>query len=240
MRVNMKLAKIIGVLLIFLVSPVGVCAADNGKVVYFDQPESAQLFQEANTKSPFWVLSRYFVSEKIDTFCGVASSVMVLNALDVTSPISAFIYPYRKFDQDNFFNPTVLDINPADRIGAGGLSLEQLSAILKTFGLTVETHHADTVSPQQFRELAVAALESKDRYVVVNFLRTALDQVGGGHISPLAAYHNESDRFLVMDVARYKYPPAWVKAEELWQAMNTEDADARAKRGFVIVSRAKN
>ena len=42
-----------------------------------------------------------------------------------------------------------------------------------------------------------------------------------------------------VDVARYKYPPAWVKAEDLWQAMNTEDADARAKRGFVIVSRGQ-
>jgi len=235
----MKFVKIITLLLV-LVCPTFVGAEGDGKIIYFDQSESAQLFQNSQTKTPFWMLSRYFVSEKIDTFCGVASSVMVLNALDVSSPVSAFIYPYRKFDQDNFFNPTVLNIKRADQIGANGLTLEQLGAILKTFGLAVETHHADTVSPQQFRDLAVAALESKDRYVVVNFLRTTLDQIGGGHFSPLAAYHKESDRFLVMDVARYKYPPAWAKAEDLWQAMNTEDTDAQAKRGFVIVSQTKN
>jgi hypothetical protein len=236
----MNTLKIIGVLVyVLFTSPVPIGAADNGKVIYFDQPESAQLFQDAATKSSFWTLARYFVSEKIDTFCGVASSVMVLNALDAPAPISPFIYPYRKFDQDNFFNPTVLEVKPADRIGANGLTLEQLSAILKSFGVTVETHHADTVSLDQFRELAMTALESKERYLVVNFLRTALDQVGGGHISPLAAYHKPSDRFLVLDVARYKYPPAWVKAEDLWRAMNTEDADAKAKRGFVIVSRAQ-
>jgi hypothetical protein len=43
----------------------------------------------------------------------------------------------------------------------------------------------------------------------------------------------------MLDVARYKYPPAWVKAADLWQAMNTEDSDAQAKRGFVVVSRAQ-
>jgi hypothetical protein len=55
----------------------------------------------------------------------------------------------------------------------------------------------------------------------------------------LAAYNQKSDRFLMLDVARYKYPPMWVKAEDLWEAMNTDDAGAKAKRGFVIISRAK-
>jgi hypothetical protein len=235
----MKLPRLMLVLLLTLMETSFSGATENGKIVYFDQPESAQLFQNANSKTPFWILSRYFVSEKIDTFCGVASTVMVLNALDIPSPISPFIYPYRKFDQDNLFNPAILEIKAADRIGANGLTLEQLSAILKTFGLTVETYHADAVSPEQFRDIAARALQSKDRYIVVNFLRTALEQVGGGHISPLAAYNEQSDRFLMLDVARYKYPPAWVKAEDLWQAMNTEDTDARAKRGFVVVSRAQ-
>lgn len=235
----MKLTQALIVLLLTLMETSFSGAVENGKVVYFDQPESAQLFQDANTKSPFWVLSRYFVSEKIDTFCGVASTVMVLNALEVPSPISPFIYPYKKFDQDNVFNPAILDIKAADRIGANGLTLEQLSAILKTFGLQVETYHADAVSAEQFRDIARRTLQSKDSYLIVNFLRTGLEQVGGGHISPLAAYNEQSDRFLMLDVARYKYPPAWVKAADLWQAMNTEDSDAQAKRGFVVVSRAQ-
>lgn len=235
----MRLTVVVVALSLFLLLP-GLGAAENSeKLIYFDQPESVRLFQDADVKAPFWTLSRYFVSEKIDTFCGVASSVMVLNALDVPSPISPFIYPYRKFDQDNFFSPAIMEVKRADRIGADGLTLEQLSGVLKTFGVAVAMHHGDTLSLEQFRELAVATLASTDRYVVVNFLRTALDQVGGGHISPLAAYHKQSDRFLMLDVARYKYPPAWVKAADLWAAMNTEDTEAKAKRGFVIVSRAQ-
>jgi hypothetical protein len=94
-------------------------------------------------------------------------------------------------------------------------------------------------SADQFRELAATALESKDHYLIVNYSREILGQVGGGHFSPLGAYDRNTDRFLIMDVARYKYPPAWVKATDLWDAMNTDDLDAKAKRGYVVVGRPK-
>ncbi len=62
-----------------------------------------------------------------------------------------------------------------------------------------------------------------------------MGQERGGHISPLAAYHEETDRFLILDVARYKYPPVWVEAATLWEAMNTMDTTAGKTRGFVTV-----
>ena len=67
----------------------------------------------------------------------------------------------------------------------------------------------------------VKNLQEAENFVLVNYLRKAIAQKTGGHISPLAAYNQESDRFLILDVSRYKYPPVWVKAEELWQAMAT-------------------
>ena len=74
--------------------------------------------------------------------------------------------------------------------------------------------------------------------VVVNYLRKALGQVGGGHISPLAAYDPQNDSFLVLDVARYKYPPVWVTADRLFAAMDTQDADNQNKsRGYVLVQK---
>ncbi len=42
--------------------------------------------------------------------------------------------------------------------------------------------------------------------------------------------------FLILDVSRYKYPPVWVKASELWQAMVTVDSVSGKTRGFVLVS----
>jgi hypothetical protein len=70
-------------------------------------------------------------------------------------------------------------------------------------------------------------------------LRRALGQQIGGHISPLAAYDAKADRFLILDVARYKYPPVWVKTADIFAAMNTLDAANDNKtRGFVLVTAA--
>jgi hypothetical protein len=39
-------------------------------------------------------------------------------------------------------------------------------------------------------------------------------------------------------VARYKYPPVWVKTAELFAAMNTQDSDNENKtRGYVLVAK---
>jgi hypothetical protein len=42
---------------------------------------------------------------------------------------------------------------------------------------------------------------------------------------------------LILDVSRYKYPPVWVKAADLWKAMNTTDTSVNKTRGFVVVSK---
>jgi len=44
-----------------------------------------------------------------------------------------------------------------------------------------------------------------------------------GALSLPAAYHEQSNRFLIEDVASYKYPPVWASTENLWKAMNTTD-----------------
>ncbi len=235
----MKLRKILRALCLVLFLPGLAGAADSGKLVYFDQPESAKLFAQAEVKGQFWTLIRYFISQRIDTFCSVASSVMVLNALEVPSPVSRMTYPYSKFDEETFFTRGVLEKQKVRDIAGDGLHLAELADMLKAFDLTIAVHHADTLSVNDFRQLTVAALKSTDRYVVVNFLRSRITQEGGGHFSPLAAYDAKSDRFLVLDTARYKYPPFWVKAQDLWDAMNTVDANAKAKRGFLIIGRSR-
>jgi hypothetical protein len=231
----MRFGKTLPVLFLLLFLPYLAGAAD--KLVYFDQPESAKLFDGAEVKGQFWTLVRYFISQRIDTFCSVSSSVMVLNALGVPSPASPMTYPFNKFDEQNFFTPGVLERQKVRNIAGDGLYLAELGDMLKAFDLTIDEYHADKLPADEFRQLAVAALKSTDRYVVVNFSRELLAQEGGGHFSPLAAYDAKSDHFLVLDTARYKYPPVWVKAQDLWDAMNTVDADAKAKRGFLIIGR---
>ena len=73
---------------------------------------------------------------------------------------------------------------------------------------------------------------------MVNYLRKAIAQETGGHISPLAAYNKQTDRFLILDVSGYKYPSVWVKTTELLQAMATVDFDSQKTRGFMLVNPA--
>ncbi len=72
-------------------------------------------------------------------------------------------------------------------------------------------------------------------FMIVNYHRSAIGQTGGGHISPIAAYHQQTDQFLILDVSSYKYPPVWVSATMLWNAMNTGDAVSDQTRGYLIV-----
>ncbi|MES0880085.1 phytochelatin synthase family protein [Roseibium sp. SCP14] len=46
--------------------------------------------------------------------------------------------------------------------------------------------------------------------------------------------------FLILDVVRYKYPPVWVDAATLFDAMNTTDSDNNDQtRGNVTVGRSE-
>ena len=105
--------------------------------------------------------------------------------------------------------------------------------------MKAEVHHASDSSVDEFRKLASAYLGELGHFVIVNYSRKALGEQPGGHISPLAAYDAKADRFLILDVARYKYPPVWVKTTDIFDAMNTPDAANDNKtRGFVLVTAA--
>jgi hypothetical protein len=46
--------------------------------------------------------------------------------------------------------------------------------------------------------VAKSYLKQKDHYILVNYLRRVLGEERGGHISPLAAYDADADRFLIL------------------------------------------
>lgn len=72
--------------------------------------------------------------------------------------------------------------------------------------------------------------------LVCSFSRAALGQTGDGHFSPIGAYHAESDSVLVMDVARFKYPPYWASLEDLYQAMQPIDEATQKSRGWFLLT----
>jgi hypothetical protein len=150
------------------------------------------------------------------------------------------IDPYRTFTQDNLLDARTEAVLPRAVIMKQGMTLDQIGGLLALQPVTVEVHHAADSSLDVFRGKAREYLAKPDHFVIVNYLRKAIGQEKGGHISPLAAFDAETDRFLILDVARYKYPPVWVKASELFAAMNTQDSDNQDRtRGYVLLSKVK-
>ena len=76
------------------------------------------------------------------------------------------------------------------------------------------------------------------RVMIVNFWSPALDiDAGCGHFSVVVAYHQESDRILVLDTY---FESAWYSIQQMASAMNTIDPDSNQYRGFVIVEKRGN
>jgi hypothetical protein len=198
----------------------------------------AQLLIDSQSRRAYWPLSLQFVTQKNQSFCGVATLAMVLNALEVPAPATPGIDPFTTFTQDNLLSDRTDPIVTVQTVLERGMTLDQVGGLLAAYAVPAEVRHAGASSPEQFRESAAAYLGQPGGHVIVNYLRRAIGQERGGHISALAAYERVTDRFLVLDVSRYKYPPVWVRSDDLFAAMNTTDADNQNRtRGYVLVGK---
>ena len=209
-------------------------------VIGLTTPEGEALLFGAEARNDYFPLSIHFTTQVNPAYCGPATIAMVLNALDVPRPASDMTVGLGMFDQENIFTPATDAVKPASAILSPpyGMTLDDLGGMLAAHDLEVTVVHAADSDVDTFRKTAIAELADNDHFILVNYLRKAIGQEAGGHISPLGAYDADTDRFLILDVSRYKYPPVWVKAEALFGAMNTIDSDNNDQtRGYVSVSR---
>jgi hypothetical protein len=198
--------------------------------------QGENLLLESQTRADYFLLSNQFVTQINQAYCGVASSVMVLNALGLPAPESPQYKPFKVFTQENFFVRVETNrvVSP-EIVSKQGMTLAQLGGVLSSHGAKIKVYYGSDVDLERFRALVIENLSVRDKFVIVNYLRKTIGQERGGHISPIAAYNRRTDRFLILDVSRYKYPPVWVKAIDLWQAIRTMDANKT--RGFVLVGK---
>lgn len=168
------------------------------------------------------LLGAFQPQEKI-SWCGVASSVAVLNARGA------------HVTQDGFFTPAVTAIRPWWRTTFGGMPITQLGPMLEAHGVRAEVRHAEAHPLETFRADLAANLATPGDHVLVNYDRRELDEAGSGHISPVSALSADGAWVLLLDTAAYKYPPHWVPVDRLYQAMNTPDSESGRSRGWVLV-----
>lgn len=212
---------------------------ENNFCVKWDSPEGLSRLENSDAKENFWKLVRFYECQMRGTYCSVATSVIILNALSIESPKSRFLGKYRMFTQEEFFSDRVSRVIDQNDVLKRGMSLDELSVVLKIFPLDVLKYEAQYLSHDEIRCLLLSALKHPNQCVLALYQRMKLNQEGGGHWSPIAAYDVQSDSFLVMDVARFKYPPVWVDASKLIKAMQTTNIYGHS-RGFIIVEKQIN
>lgn len=185
------------------------------------------LLREADAKADFAMLVEHYESQELRSFCGVASSVIVLNSLG------------RELDQHSFFDVGSASVKPRFGVMFGGMTLEELTAYLEAHGGAAEMHYADAVAIDEFREIVRENLQDPGNFLLVNYQREVLGQRRVGHISPIGAYDADTDRVLILDTASYNYPPTWVPLTRLHAAMAAVDPSSGKARGFVEIAAAR-
>ena len=120
-----------------------------------------------------------------------------------------------------------------------GLTFEEFLFLTECNGGSIIPFPASQVPLTQFRSAILVACtrSSDDIRLVCNYDRDTLHQTGSGHYSPIAGYHAEEDRVLVLDVSRFKYASYWISVELLWQSMNAIDPLTNEARGYFLISK---
>lgn len=230
--------KKVAALLLFFCLAIPACgyAGDGSAVIYWGSDVGKTLRARIPADADYWQLAPNFAVQKTQSYCSVASAITVLNSMPVGKPTDPTYAPYAYFTQSNYFTPGVVKIINARTVLAQGMTREEMAATLEQHGVKTESIAGDTLNDTALRSLLQKALGDDGRFVLANYFRAKLGQVGGGHWSVLAAFDTESDRVLILDVAKYKYEPSWVGIATLRQAMATMDNTSRKPRGLVVVS----
>jgi len=200
-------------------------------LIALDSEEGARLLAEAGAEADYHQLLGHYVPQRNPRFCGPATLAILLNALWEDEASGAGRGSRRPYDQDSVFVRRTEAVKPREEVVRGGMGLPILAGYLTAHGVRSELRFASEIGLGAFRERVVPLLVDRETFVAVNYHRPGLGQEGTGHISPLAAWHAASDRFLVLDVSRHRYPPVWVAAAALFSAMNT--VAGTHTRGFV-------
>ncbi|KAG1701883.1 hypothetical protein DVH05_010374 [Phytophthora capsici] len=203
--------------------------------IAFSSQEGRKLFTDAinsnsNYMQIYFPLAEQFITQAEPAFCGLATLAMCLNALQI-DPGRLWKGPWRWFSEELFDCCTSLSVAKEK-----GISMSEFICLARCNGVLTEDYRAtNDFTLEQFREIVKRSCATNSEIVVLNYSRKVLGQTGDGHFSPIGGYHAERDMVLLMDVARFKYPPHWVKLSRVFEAMQRMDPSMDLPRGLVVL-----
>jgi glutathione gamma-glutamylcysteinyltransferase len=203
--------------------------------IAFSSPEGKQLFREALEQGGldgYFNLAEVFHTQSEPAFCGLSTLAMVLNALSV-DPNRQWKGPWRWYSEE------MLECcRDLPHVKEHGIQFDEFACLARCNGVVVDAFRTDLTTEEHFRSAVVAATTQRELHCVVSFSRQMLGQTGQGHFSPIGAYHKEKDLALVLDTARFKYPPWWAPLSDLWQAMGASDPKTNLPRGYYLMQKS--
>ena len=214
----------------------------------------------STAKVDFPALANQFEAQSNPAFCGPTSAAIVLNAVRGRSPDlprdrsrlreedlryvpKNYDPTIPRFTQDNVIIKgqktraqvlgEPLTIN-GKQITDYGYEIRQLDEMLRANGVITQlTIVDDNKVEQNIRAELVDNLKRRGDYVIVAFLREAVGERGGPHVSPVGAYDAKSDSFLILDVNPASADWVWMPTKTLIRGMRT--FDKVENRGYILI-----
>jgi hypothetical protein len=230
-------------------------------VVNWNSEEGIKRFERTKFKSDFYRLAHHYKPQINPAACGQAAATLTLSAIYELNKKSFPVieewpiafgekkYPlqYRLLNETNFFNETtdkVLDrrtismkITKKDGSFGGGIDIDELQKMLKIHGVKSKLVNVEKFSDETllgFRNLVKEIVNSDQKFLVLNYDHSYKSLLGG-HFSPVAAYDEQSDSVLMLDVAAHRNPWIWINLNDIYHAMNTKNYAQSAYRGYLVV-----
>lgn len=232
---------------------------DSG-LVAFSSAEGLSRLSRSTFKVDFPELANQFEAQSNAAFCGPTSAAIVLNAsfrrkgdlphdrsrlraADLQFFPSGLDPSLARFTQDNVIDkgkktraqvlgePMLIN---GKQIQDFGYQLRQLDEMLIANGVQTKLVVVDDAKPlAEIRGDLIDNMKRSNNYVIVGYKRSAVGQKGGGHISPVGAYDETSDSFLVLDVNPTSAGWVWMGAATLAMGMRT--FDTVENRGYILI-----
>ena len=197
-----------------------------------------------NKAPDYWAISPYYLPQRDESSCSLASFAMVFNALRSEQALGAS----DKLITQNGFAEKYKD-HPAVKLfffsHGGAINLEEFGYIARTalagYGLNqykVDVIHADSTPEfkKKLHDILVQNEATNRNFVIANFLQSEYtgDPEGAiGHVAPVGAFDAKKDKVLVFDPDREYYEPYWVKFDVFAKGLNTKDGDKT--RGILFI-----
>ncbi|KAJ2850223.1 hypothetical protein IWW36_002073 [Coemansia brasiliensis] len=202
-------------------------------LVSFTSAAGRKLFKESLNEGyaeGYFNLAGNFTVQSEPAYCGPSSLAMVLNALEV-DPGRTWKGVWRWYSDE-----LLESCRTESDLKANGITFDQFLCLASSHARVV-VKRGKTATREEFLRDIKYVTQRDDIFMVLSFSRAVMGQTGDGHFSPIGAYHPQSNKALVLDSARYKYPSWFADVDKLYDSLQPVDPETNLPRGYFMISR---